>query len=175
MRLRGSRDKIPPSLELRADEHALYEGRPSWRALLSFYASGLVVAVGVGAIVGLAASPAAGVPAGAILAALTLVVGYLRRMFTKYLITNRRLRITRGIVRRHVQETRLDRVQNVNYHQGVFDRLLRVGTVDFDTAGTDDADFRFEWVNGPEAVVRAVDNALGKALAPDTERPAGPL
>ena len=82
--------------------------------------------------------------------ALTLVVGYVRRVFTKYLITTRRLRITRGIVRRDVQETRLDRVQNVNYEQGVIDRLFGVGTVDFDTAGTDDSEFQFEWVNSPE-------------------------
>ena len=81
-------------------------------------------------------------------------------MFTKYLITNRRLRITRGIVRRNVQETRLDRVQNVNYEQGVIDRVFKVGTVDFDTAGTDDSEFRFEWVNRPDAVVRAVDEAI---------------
>ena len=91
---------------------------------------------------------------------LVIVVGYLRRLFTKYLITNRRLRITRGIVRRKVQETRLDRVQNVNYEQGVLDRLFKVGTVDFDTAGTDDSEFKFEWVNSPEQVVRAVDEAI---------------
>jgi hypothetical protein len=45
----------------------------------------------------------------------------------------------------------------VNYEQGVLDRLLGVGTVDFDTAGTDDSEFRVEWVNDPEQVVRAVD------------------
>ena len=95
--------------------------------------------------------------------AITLVIGYLRRLFTKYLITNRRLRITRGIVRRKVQETRLDRVQNVNYEQGVLDRLFKVGTVDFDTAGTDDSEFKFEWVNSPEQVVRAVDEAIARA------------
>jgi uncharacterized membrane protein YdbT with pleckstrin-like domain len=66
-------------------------------------------------------------------------------------------------VRRRVQETRLDRVQNVTYDQGVIDRVLNVGTVDFDTAGTDDSEFRFEWVNEPEAVVRAVDEAGAQA------------
>ena len=59
-----------------------------------------------------------------------------------------------------VQETRLDRVQNVNFDQSVFDRMLSVGTVDFDTAGTDDSEFRFEWVNDPEGVVRAVNDAI---------------
>ena len=97
------------------------------------------------------------------MAGLTLLVGYLRRVSTKYLITSQRLRISRGIVSRKVQETRLERVQNVNYQQSVLDRVLRVGTVDFDTAGTDDSEFRFEWVDGPEQVVRAVDHAVEEA------------
>jgi hypothetical protein len=53
----------------------------------------------------------------------------------------------------------------VNYQQGALDRLLGVGTVDFDTAGTDDSEFRFEWVNGPEEVVHAVDHAAQEARA----------
>ena len=101
-----------------SDENQLYEGRPSWRALLSFYASGLIAALVLGGVLWLTASPGAGSGVAVAVFAITLVIGYLRRLFTKYLITNRRLRITRGIVRRKVQETRLDRVQNVNYEQG---------------------------------------------------------
>jgi uncharacterized membrane protein YdbT with pleckstrin-like domain len=162
-------------VDLRADEHALYEGRPSWRALLSFYLTGVLVAVGIGVVLGLASSTASGLAVAAVIVLLVLVIGYLRRLFTKYLITNRRLRISRGIVRRNVQETRLERVQNVNYQQGVIDRLLKVGTVDFDTAGTDDSEFRFEWVNDPEQVVRAVDHATSSAsAAPETPPRAAP-
>ena len=145
---------------------------------MSFYVSGLIAAVVLGGILWLTASAGVGVAVGVGVFALTLVIGYVRRIFTKYLITNRRLRITRGIVRRNVQETRLDRVQNVNYAQGVIDRLFKVGTVDFDTAGTDDSEFRFEWVNRPDAVVRAVDEAIARFpsttapdLAPESPRP----
>jgi uncharacterized membrane protein YdbT with pleckstrin-like domain len=157
-------------LELRAGEHELYEGRPSWRALMSFYLGGLGLALAVVLVVGLALGEwaLALVIAGA-LAVLTLVVGYMRRVSTKYLITNQRLRISRGIVRRNVQETRLERVQNVNYNQSVLDRMLGVGTVDFDTAGSDDSEFRFDWVNGPEEVVRAVDHATEEARTPGPE------
>ena len=99
------------------------------------------------------------VPVAVVIAGLTVVIGYLRRIATKYLITTQRLRISKGILRKKVQETRLERVQNVNYEQGLVDRMFRVGTVDFDTAGTDDSEFRFEWINDPETVVRAVDEA----------------
>jgi uncharacterized membrane protein YdbT with pleckstrin-like domain len=102
---------------------------------------------------------AIGIAAAAVIAGVTLIAGYVRRLFTKFLITSQRLRISRGIVRRNVQETRLDRVQNVNFNQGVMDRIVNVGSVDFDTAGSDDSEFRFEWVNGPEQVVHAVNEA----------------
>ena len=153
-------------MELRQNERELYEGRPSWRALMSFYALGIGVAVGVLAILGfLADNMGTAVAIAVVIAGLTLVIGYVRRIGTKYLITTQRLRISRGIISKKVQETRLERVQNVNYEQGVLDRLLGVGNVDFDTAGTDDSEFRFEWVNGPEEVVRAVDQAVEEARA----------
>jgi len=153
-------------MELRSGEHELYEGRPSWRALMGFYVLGIGVAVGVLVILGfLTDNLATGVLIAVVIAGLTLVIGYFRRISTKYLITTQRLRISRGILRKKVQETRLERVQNVNYEQGVLDRILRVGNVDFDTAGTDDSEFRFEWVNNPEGVVRAVDQAVEEARA----------
>jgi uncharacterized membrane protein YdbT with pleckstrin-like domain len=142
---------------------------------MAFYVGGLVLAALVLVVLGLLADswPLAIVLA-AIIAGLTLVVGYLRRVSTKYLITTQRLRISRGLVRRSVQETRLDRVQNVNYNQSMLDRLLHVGNVDFDTAGTDDSEFRFEWVNGPETVVRAVDEAIHQAGASRSSTPGSP-
>ena len=151
-------------MELRSGERELYEGRPSWRALMSFYVIGIGVALAVFIILGiLADNMGLAVPVAVVIAGLTVVIGYLRRIATKYLITTQRLRISKGILRKKVQETRLERVQNVNYEQGLVDRMFRVGTVDFDTAGTDDSEFRFEWVNNPEGVVRAVDRAVEEA------------
>ena len=151
-------------MDLRADERALYEGRPSWRALMTFYLAGIGLAIVVVVVLGfLADEMGLAIGIAAVIVALTLLIGFVRRVGTKYLLTNQRLRITRGIVRKNVQETRLDRVQNVNYNQGVLDRMFGVGTVDFDTAGTDDSEFRFEWINNPEHVVRSVDEATHSA------------
>ena len=151
-------------MEMRAGERELYEGRPSWRALMSFYLLGLGIAAGVLVVLGLLAdSWGAAVAIAVVIAGLTLVVGYLRRISTKYLITTQRLRIRRGVLRKHVQETRLERVQNVNYQQGVIDRVLGVGTVDFDTAGTDDSEFRFVGISDPGKVAAAVDQAQREA------------
>ena len=148
-------------IELREGEESVYQGHPSWRALASFYLLGLLVALAVVLVVAVAIGETAiGIVLGGVIAAVVLVVGYLRRVFTRYVITSQRLRISRGIVSRKVQETRLDRVQNVNFDQSVVDRMLSVGSVDFDTAGTDDSEFVFEWVNDPEGVVRAVNDAI---------------
>ena len=37
--------------------------------------------------------------------------------------------------------------------------MLRVGTIDFDTAGSDDSEFRFVGISNPSVVVAAVDRA----------------
>ena len=103
--------------------------------------------------------------------ALVVLGGFLKRMATVYTITNQRLRIKRGILSNAVQQTRIDRVQNVNTDQSVLQRVLRVGTVDFDTAGTDDSDFTFAGVSSPSKVVEAVDRAQHAATAAEQDGP----
>ena len=97
--------------------------------------------------------------------ALTVLVGFVKRVATTYTITNRRLNIKRGIVSREIQETRLERVQNVNYRQSVYQRLMQIGDVDFDTAATDDYNFVFVGVADPAEVVHPVDQATGTHAA----------
>src|SRR5918912_786878 len=79
------------------------------------------------------------------------------RSILGYSITTQRLRIKHGIIARHVQQTDITRVQNVNTAQSVLERILQVGTVDFDTAGSGDYDFAFRGVAQPEEVARDVD------------------
>ena len=86
-------------------------------------------------------------------------------MATVYMVSSQRLYIRHGILSKRVQQTRIDRVQNVNTDQSVLDRILRVGTVDFDTAGQDDGDFRFVGISSPDGVVAAVDRAQREAAA----------
>jgi len=158
-------------IDLHAGEEIIFEGHPSWRAMLAFYVQGLLAIVVIGAIVAGIKALGDGVDWGLVAlvvvagGALLIVVGLIRRIATVYTITNQRLRIKRGIFAKRVQQTRIDRVQNVNTDQSVLERLLRVGTVDFDTAGTDDSDFTFAGVSSPSRVVEAVDRAQHAAAA----------
>jgi uncharacterized membrane protein YdbT with pleckstrin-like domain len=160
-------------MDLHPSENVLFSGHPSWRSTLGFYIQGLVVAAVVAAVVWFAASHGAGVGAGLAVLAVVLAVGFLRRMATHYVVTNERLHIRRGLLSRDVQETRLARVQNVNTRQSILERLLRVGTVDFDTAGTDDSDFAFRGLARPSAVAQAVDRAQRETAPGDATAGAG--
>jgi membrane protein YdbS with pleckstrin-like domain len=152
------------ALRLHPGEEVLFEGHPSWRSIIDFYVKGLVATLVVCAIVALASSSASLVVLVAVVGvALTVLAGLLKRVATVYTITDRRLNIKRGIVSREVQETRLERVQNVNYRQGAVQRMLQIGDVDFDTAAGDDYNFIFEGVADPASVVHAVDQATGLA------------
>lgn len=151
-------------MDLHPGEEILFEGHPSWRSILGFYAAGLVIVVVASAIALVASSTLVGVIVAFVVLDLLILVGLLKRIGTRYVITNQRLHIKRGILSRRVQQTRLERVQNVNTDQSLFERILRVGTVDFDTAGTDDSDFTFQGVANPADVVSAVDRA--QRLAP---------
>ena len=146
-------------MDLHPGEEIVFEGHPSWRGVLSFYLKGALIALVIGVIVWFAASNAAGVATFLAVFGVVALVGFVMRMGTHYVITTQRLHIRRGILAKRVQQTNIDRVQNVNTDQSFVDRILRVGSVDFDTAGTDDSDFTFRGVSEPAQIVAAVDRA----------------
>jgi uncharacterized membrane protein YdbT with pleckstrin-like domain len=154
------------NLNLSPGEQVIFQGHPSWRAILGFYLKGILIAAIVAAIAKLF-----GAGGGTVflivlaIVALTVLIGFVKRVATTYTITDRRLNIKRGIVSREVQETRLERVQNVNYNQSVYQRIMQIGDVDFDTAAGDDYNFIFSGVADPENVVHRVDQATGAHAA----------
>jgi uncharacterized membrane protein YdbT with pleckstrin-like domain len=147
-------------VELQSGERIIYQGHPSWRAILGFYLKGALVAAGAGVLAGLLNEGVGlGVLTFAVILAITIVAGFIKRVATVYTITDRRLNIKRGIIARKVQETRLQRVQNVNFNQGVYERIMQIGDVEFTTAGTEESNFVFAGVAQPEQVVEQVDRA----------------
>ena len=152
-------------MDLHPGERIVFEGRPIWRSIISFYITGLIGSIVIGILVALIVSTTVGVVVFLVLFAVDILVGFLRRVSTRYTITTQRLRIERGLLSKRVQQTRIERVQNVNTSQTFVSRILRVGSVDFDTAGTDDSDFTFTGVGNPHDVVEAVDHAQREASA----------
>jgi uncharacterized membrane protein YdbT with pleckstrin-like domain len=161
-------------VEAEPGEIIFFDGHPSWLSMAGLFGRGLLAAVAAGAVAGvITALSAAHVQVGwvviAVLAVflILLAAGQIQRIQTTYSITNQRLTIETGIFSRRLRQTRLERVQNVNASQSFAERILHIGTVDFDTAGEADYDFSFRGVGDPRGIVRTVDRALH-------ELPSGP-
>ncbi len=147
--------------------------------MLDFYLKGLVVAVIAGAIAGVATRIGSDkvnvtlvIVAVLVVFVLVLIVGFISRLRTTYTISNQRLTIDCGLLSRNLLEARLERVQNVNYTQSMLERLLRIGTVDFDTAAGSDYDFKFSGVANPHGIVRTVDRAQ-REISDTSQSPGG--
>jgi uncharacterized membrane protein YdbT with pleckstrin-like domain len=150
-------------MDLHEGERVVFEGHPAKRAALSYYLPfGLLVIVAA-VVVAAAVSIVIGIVVAVVLLLLLWLVGHIKRTAIDYVVTTQRLYIRRGILSKREQQTRIGRVQNVNTRQSLLERMLRVGTVEFDTAGTDDSEFRFAGIADPSGVVRAVDRAQREA------------
>ena len=156
-------------MDLHPGERIIYEGHPSWRSIIGFYVLGLLLVAAAAAIGAAASGTGVAVAAGVAVLLLVLLAGWLRRVMTRYLITTRRLQIRRGILSRHVEETRVDRVVDVTVHQSLGSRLLAIGDVDFDNASAQQGDlFRFAGVARPHAITEAIDRVAEEtASRPD--------
>jgi uncharacterized membrane protein YdbT with pleckstrin-like domain len=152
-------------VDLSPGESVIFEGRPSWRSIVSFYLLGLVLAAAAGVIGALAGSVGLGVGIGVGVFVVVVIAGFLKRFFTKYTITTRRLRVQRGVLTRNIQETRVDRLQDHSIRQTILERMLRVGTIDFDTSGegTQGDMFRFAGVAHPESIIVQIDRVAREA------------
>lgn len=153
-------------------ETTLWQGHPSWKAMLLFYIkwtliSLLPIAIWVVLdVAGHSVTPTWLSTATIVLLVLTYATGWILRRTTRYLVTDRRIQIRVGIASRRERTTHIDRVQNVNLTQTLPQRILGIGDVDWDTAGTDapESDFTFRGIDDPSALVRIADRFHVEAM-----------
>jgi uncharacterized membrane protein YdbT with pleckstrin-like domain len=150
-------------MELLEGEKVLWRGRPTWRAYIGFFIKWVLLALVLGVVVEVLKDTVwDGAPrvwawvGSGVLLVIVLLVGWLKKLQTLYIVTDQRIHIRQGILSRRDHSTTHARVQNVNSTQGIIDRILGTGDVDFDTAGSDDFEFRFYAVRHPEQLVRLV-------------------
>ena len=156
-------------------EAMIWEGHPTWRAMLSFHVKWFVVTLVAFGLLVLIRALGVNVSypvIGAVLVAglgVTIAVGWMHRFFTQYTITTRRLNIRSGILSKTETSTNVDRIQNITVKQSLVDRILKVGAIDFDTASDDLTDrLTFVGVNDPQELrdrimrARNDENAAGQ-------------
>jgi uncharacterized membrane protein YdbT with pleckstrin-like domain len=81
-----------------------------------------------------------------------LVVVAFRRYSWRYTIDDRTIESRHGVIARNVQSIRIQDLRNVNVRQSLVQRLLRVGNVEFSSAGGAGIEVVFHGVSDPMAV-----------------------
>jgi uncharacterized membrane protein YdbT with pleckstrin-like domain len=153
-------------MDLLPGERVIFQGRPSWRSQISHFVTWLPVALApfIIALILDRNDLDTWLPVwqwfmvSLVLVIVVIVVDALKRFATFYAVTTQRLRVRVGLLARNEQTTRFDRIQNVEIRQSLMDRMLNVGSVDFDTAGSGEQpdQFRFRGIADPQMLVRLV-------------------
>jgi uncharacterized membrane protein YdbT with pleckstrin-like domain len=128
--------------DLSEGEHVVLTLHPHWKTVLmpALILVAVVIVASVLLIViphGHLAGPeriAVGILAVLVILSLTLVP-FLRWRTTTYELTNRRLRLRKGILSRTGRDFPLIRISDVSFSHGLIDRLLRCGKLTVESAG----------------------------------------
>ncbi|MEK7423900.1 MAG: PH domain-containing protein [Actinomycetota bacterium] len=87
--------------------------------------------------------------------AVWLVARYLKWTTTYFVITSHRLIFRTGVIAKSGVEIPLERVNNVNFNQGIFERILGAGDLLIESGG-EDGQSRFSDIRHPDRVQRLI-------------------
>ena len=94
-----------------------------------------------------------------VLSALWLVVRYLKWLTTHFVITSHRLIFQKGIIGKSGIQIPLERVNNVNFNQSVFERMLGAGDLLIESGG-EDGQSRYTDIRHPDQVQRLITSQM---------------
>jgi uncharacterized membrane protein YdbT with pleckstrin-like domain len=159
-------------MEMHEGEQLIWRGHPAARSAIGFYLKWGLLALLPVAFAGVVKANGEGtglpywmwITLSLLLLGMVVAADILRRAGVDYVLTTHRIRIRRGILSRREQSTRIDRVQNINTNQRLLDRILGIGAVEFETAGTEaqGATFRFAGVADPHGLVAKLETYLAQ-------------
>ena len=126
-----------PDKLLNPGEYVAVDVVPHWKFMArSALVTALVLA---GAIVALQLQPPRwaelAIAGLMVLSLVWLLERYLRWVTTSFVVTNQRLILRKGVLRRSGREIMLDRLSDISYKQTVTDRLLRCGDILLESPG----------------------------------------
>jgi membrane protein YdbS with pleckstrin-like domain len=144
-----------------AVERVIWTGRPSWRGRISIIAPGLLLAVVVLVLaLWLGLDVLYSIALGLAIAAVAVVWGLLETIRWKYTVTEHRVFVRHGLLSVTEQTARLERVQDLTLRQSILERVLGVGSLDIDTAGSEGGPLVFRALQDPAAVREVLDTAV---------------
>ena len=80
-----------------------------------------------------------------------LVLKYFQWVMTYFVVTSRRVIYRTGVVSKKGVEIPLERINNINFHQRIIDRIIGAGDLDIESAGKD-GQSHFDFVRHPDGV-----------------------
>src|SRR3984885_12589928 len=134
------------------NEHVTYRARLHWIVYL-LPVCVLIVAIGVAAIGGGWIAVGLGV-----IGLVLLVPPWIRSISSEFAVTNKRVLVKVGLIRRHSLELLLQKVEGIGVDQGILGRILGYGTITVSgTGGTREA---FRMIARPLEFRRQVQASL---------------
>lgn len=88
-----------------------------------------------------------------------VAIRYLKWSTTNFVITSQRLIFRQGVLGRSGIEIPLDRVNNVNFHQSMFERIINAGDLLIESGG-EDGQQRFTDIHNPDDVQNLIHSLL---------------
>lgn len=83
--------------------------------------------------------------------ALWLGLKYLQWRMTYFVVTSRRVIYRSGVISKRGVEIPLERINNINFHQRLIDRIIGAGDLDIESAGKD-GQSHFDFIRHPDGV-----------------------
>ncbi len=84
-----------------------------------------------------------------------LFVKYMNWNFTHFVVTSDRVIYRTGVLAKHGVEIPLERVNNINFHQGIIERIVGAGDLDIESAGRE-GQSHFEDIWHPDGVQQEI-------------------
>jgi len=106
-----------------------------------------------------------------------LTLKYLQWRMTYFVVTDRRVIYRTGVFSKRGVEIPLERINNINFHQRLIDRMIGAGDLDIESAGRD-GQSHFDFVRHPDGVQHEIYRQMEKRNMPQNfvaATPAAPV
>jgi len=163
-----------PRKLLNEGEDIILDLEPHWRTLIA-PGAGLVLALALAIVVSLTGvSSYVFILPGVlgVAAAISFGLRWLRRRTTNFVLTTDRLVLRSGILAKRGKEIPLERINDITFHQTVFERLIRAGDLMIESAGQSGQEV-FVGLPGPERVQNALYREIERFRDREADRAAG--
>ncbi|HEX9529964.1 MAG TPA: PH domain-containing protein [Acidimicrobiales bacterium] len=163
-----------PRKLLNEGEDVVLDLRPHWSTLTGPVAAVVIVLAGAVAALVLGAPawtayPILGLVA---LAALWLAVRWLRWTTTNFTVTNDRIVYRSGVLAKKGREIPLDRVNDISFNQGVFERIIGAGDLMIESAGQHGQE-RYTDIPRPSKVQNVIYREMERFRGREADRASG--